>query len=348
MAVRLKDIAQDLGLSVVSVSKALRDHPDIAEETRRRVLKRVGELGYQPNLTARSLVTGQAWTIGLVVPDLLHPFFAGIAKVISSDIRAQGYGLLISSSDEDPDLERQEIERLLARQVDVIVLASTQSSAAGLRRMVEQKMPCVLFDRRLDGLDAHFVGNEDQEVGALATAHLIEQGCRRIAHIRGPEVSTAAGRLAGYRQALAAHGLEPLPGHVAPLGRSGDHRGERAGYEAAQRLLATPTPPDGIFCYNDPSAMGAMRAILDAGLRIPEDIAVIGCGNVSYSDFLRVPLSSIDQGGEAIGRRLAALVLDLADKKNGRRLSPTTDLVAARLVPRASTLRQPLVKDDTV
>jgi len=344
MPVRLKDIAQDLGLSTVSISKALRNHPDIAEETRERVLKRVDELGYKPNLVARSLVTGQSWTIGLIVPDLLHPFFAGIAKAISSDIRRHGYGLLIASSDEDPELELREIEQLLARRVDVIVLASSQTPADALHGIDLNKTPCILFDRRLDGVDAHFVGNDDAAVGALATMHLIEQGCRRIAHIRGPEVSTAAGRLEGYRTALASHGMEPLPGHVVSLGRSGDHHGEPAGFEAGRKLLATSPRPDGIFCYNDPSAMGLMRAVLEAGLRIPEDIAVIGCGNVSYSDFLRVPLSSVDQGGDAIGREVAALAVALASPP-GHQLKPRSEIVAPRLVPRASSLRLPLAKE---
>src|ERR1039457_5057430 len=128
MATRLKDIAQELGLSVVTVSKVLRDHPDIGDETRKRVLKRMQELNYQPNLTARALVTGRTWTLGLVVPDLLHPFFAEIAKAISVETRMRGYSLLISPSDEDPELEVQEIKLLLARRVDVIMIASAQWS----------------------------------------------------------------------------------------------------------------------------------------------------------------------------------------------------------------------------
>jgi len=340
MATRLKDIANDLGLSVVTISKVLRDHPDIGAETRRRVLKRMRELNYQPNLAARSLVTGQTWTLGLVVPDLLHPFFAEIAKAISTAIRKQGYSLLISSSDEDPDLEAQEIEQLLARRVDVIMVASAQSRVDSFRRIEEQKTPYILIDRRLEGLKANFVGVDDEAVGMLATTHLLEQGCRRIAHIRGPEVSTAIGRLEGYRRALAARNLTPLPQHVVSLGTSGDHRGERGGCEAAKRLLSSKPLPDGIFCFNDPSALGAMRAILDAGLRIPKDLAVVGCGNLSYSDFLRVSLSSIDQGSESIGKRVADLALKLAHKKGQSR--PKTELIAPRIVVRASSGRYPV------
>ena len=199
MPARLKDIANDLGLSVVTISKVLRNHPDIGEATRKRVLKRMKELDYQPNLAARSLITGQTWTIGLVVPDLLHPFFAQIAKLISAEVRKKGYSLFISSSDGDPDLERQEIKQLLARRVDVMLIASAQWTIETFRQIEQQKIPYILLDRQLAGLECNFVGVDDRAVGVLATSHLAEQGCKRIAHIRGPEVSTAIGRLDGYR-----------------------------------------------------------------------------------------------------------------------------------------------------
>lgn len=338
MAVRLKDIAQDLGLSIVTVSKVLRNHPDIGAATRKRVLERVKELNYQPNLTARSLVAGQTWTVGLVVPDLLHPFFAVIAKAISADIRRQGYSLFISSSDEDPELEIQEIQQLLARRVDVIMLASCLPSAQGLAVAGIRNTPCILIDRQLPGLDVDFVGSNDEQIGELATAHLIEQGCRRIAHICGPDVSTALGRLEGYKRALARRGLAPQPDHIAHVGDSGDHLGGEGGYKAAIRLLTASPRPDGIFCYNDPCATGAMRAVLEAGLRVPEDVALIGCGNIPYSDSLRVPLTSIDQGGEVIGRYAAAMALKLAAKKPIRRKA-NAELIPIQLVPRDSSRR---------
>ena len=337
MATRLKDIANDLGLSIATISKVLRDHPDIPGETRRRVLKRMRELNYQPNFAARSLVTGRTWTLGLIVPDLLHPFFAEIAKAISVETRTRGYSLLISSSDEDPELEVQEIKLLLARRVDVIMIASAQWSVDSFRMIEEHKTPYILIDRRFPGLDANFVGVDDEAVGSIATSHLIEQGCRRIAHIRGPEVSTAIGRLEGYRRVLASYNLTPLPGHIVSLGVSGDHRGEKGGYEAARKLLASEPRPDGVFCFNDPSALGAMRALLDLGLRIPEDVAVVGCGNLSYSDFLRVSLSSVDQGSESIGKSAADLALRLARKKEP--LRPKAELITPHMVVRASSQR---------
>jgi LacI family transcriptional regulator len=332
MPVRMKDIARDLGVSVVTVSKVLRHHSDIGEETRARVLQRMKELNYRPNLAARTLVTGRSLTMGLVVPDLVHPFFAEVAKGLSRALRTRGYSLLISSSEEDADLELQEIEQLLARRVDAMVVASARETDESLHIIDEQNTPYVLIDRQFAGLTANFVGVDDEAAGDLATTHLIETGCRRVAHIRGPEVSTAIGRLEGYRRALARHGIGQ---EQVIAGRSGDNAGDISGYEAMRQLLALGNLPDGVFCYNDPVAMGAMKALLEAGQRIPEDIAVIGCGNVHYAGLLRVPLSSVDQKSAAIGERAAKLALSLVESKTPAQ--PKTILLEPKLVVRAST-----------
>lgn len=338
MATTLKDIANDLGLSVITISKVLRNHPDISEGTRKRVLKRVKELNYQPNYAARALITGRTWSIGLVVPDLLHPFFASVAKAISREIQGKGYGLIISTSDEEPELEQREIQQLLARRVDVMIVASAQRSVEDLGQLANQKIPYILVDRSFPGFPSNFVGVDDRKIGAMATSHLIEQGCHRIAHIQGPEVSTGIGRREGYTEALTAHRMTPIAEHIVSIGTSGDHRGEEGGYEAARHLLSHPKRPDGIFCFNDPVALGAMRAILDAGLQIPEDVAVIGCGNLSYSDFLRVPLSTIDQGSSSIGKIAAEMALKLAHR--GTQALPRTELIQPHLVVRSSSLRR--------
>jgi LacI family transcriptional regulator len=335
----MKDIARDLGVSVVTVSKVLRNHEDISDETRQRVLKKVKELDYQPNLAARALATGRTLTIGLVVPDLVHPFFSEVAKGLSSALRSNGYGLLISSSEDDPKLEREEINQMLSRRVDALIIASTQWTVESFRRIEERKRPYVLVDRCFAGLPANFVGVDDEAVGILATEHLISVGCRRIAHIRGSEISTALGRLTGYRQALARHGIEAPADYVQTAGAS-DDAGDISGCDAMLRLLSLDPRPDGVFCFNDPTAMGSLKAILASGLRVPEDIAVIGCGNVGTDELLRVPLSSVDQNSADIGRQAAALALSLVQCK-GERPRPKTILLPPRVVARESTRRQP-------
>jgi LacI family transcriptional regulator len=337
MTIRMKDIAKDLGLSQATVSKVLREHPDIGEKTRQRVLERVKELDYQPNSLARSLVTGRSYLIGLVVPSLLHPFFAEIARALSSAIRGKGYSLIVSSSEEDPELEREEISRLLARRLDALIIASCGSTMEPFERMESKSQPYVLIDRELNGLGANFVGIDDEKAGWLATEHLIAIGRRRIAHIRGQDNSTGFGRFEGYRKALHHRGLPYSDDYVVRRNRV-DTETTRQGAEAMRLLLERDPKPDGVFCFNDPLAIGAMSTILEAGLRIPEDIALIGCGNLPNNDCLRVSLSSVDQHSQMIGQRAAELVLSLIGSKQMPRAR--TIILEPTLVVRSSTHRK--------
>jgi LacI family transcriptional regulator len=337
MPARMKDIARDLGVSVVTVSKVLRNHADISEETRERVRKRMQELNYRPNLAARTLVTGRTLSMGLVVPDLVHPFFAVVAAGISKVLRSRGYSLMITCSGEEPELEQQEIEQMLARRVDALLIASAQGTVESFRRIEEHKTRYVLIDRQFAGLCANFVGVDDEAVGLMATGHLLDAGCRTLAHIGGAGVSTSMGRREGFRKALARRGIAVVERYIIARER-GDNAVDVSGYDAMRKLLRLDPRPDGVFCHNDPAAMGAMKAILEAGLRIPGDVAVIGCGNVRYADSLRVPLTSVDQDCEGIGERAANLALSLLESKAPVR--PQTVLVEPKLVIRASSQRQ--------
>ncbi len=338
----MKDIARELGVSVVTVSKVIRKHADIGEETRQRVLKRVKELNYQPNPAARALVTGKTYTAGLIVPDLVHPFFAEVATGLANTLRRKSYSLLISSSQGDPELECQEIKRLLNRRLDALIIASTQWTVESFRRIEDQKVPYILIDRAFLGMPANFVGVDDVEVGRVATEHLIKVGCRRIAHVRGAAVSTAIGRLEGYNQVLSKHQLTPYQGYVL-TGRSADADSWSSGYEAMKKLLALNPPPDGVFCYNDPIAIGGIDAILEAGLRVPQDIAVVGCGNLHFDKSLRVPLSSVDQQSVAIGERAGKLVLSVIEAKTPPQ--PKSIMLEPNLIARESTRREPAAPD---
>src|SRR5690242_750413 len=334
MNLRMKDIARDLGVSVVTISKVLRNHPDVGDETRERVLARVKELDYRPNLAARSLVTGRTYLVGLVVPDLLHPFFAEIAKSLSEALRESGYYLIVSSSDEDPDLEEQEISQLLARRLDTLIVASCRSTVELFFRIEKQNTPYVLIDRILPGLSAHFVGVDDEAVGMLATKHLIDIGCKRIAHIRGPEISPGIRRLEGYKQALAHAGMKVNEDYIIPE-LKGDVETKRRGAEAMAQLLSCKPRPDAVFCFNDPLAMSAMSHALDTGVRIPEDLAIIGCGNLHYDDSLRVPLSSIDQHSRTLGAEAARITLAILSAKI--KPKPESVVLQPQLVVRRST-----------
>jgi len=337
MSVRMKDIARDLGVSTVTISKVLRNHPDVGEETRQRVLARVKDLDYRPNLAARGLVTGRTYLVGLIVPDLLHPFFAEIAASLSDTLRKDNYYLVLSSSEEDPDLEEQEISQFLARRLDAMIIASCRSTVEVFLRIDRQDTPYVLIDRSFPGLLSNFVGADDFAVGMLATQHLVDVGCQRIAHIRGPETSPGIQRLEGYKRALRINGKKVINEHVI-FEPKGDVGSIQRGAEAMRQLLSCKRVPDGVFCFNDPMAMGAVNEAVNQGLKIPEDIAIIGCGNLHYDDSLRVPLSSIDQHSRQIGSEAARLVLEALKSKVVPK--PEVILLPPELVVRASTQRK--------
>jgi len=191
MPVRMKDIARDLGVSVVTVSKVLRGNADVGEATRKRVLKRMKELNYQPNIMARGLATGRTYTVGLVVPDLVHPFFAEFAKSLGGALRESHRALILASSEEDPAIEQQEIRTLLNRGVDVLMIASCQANLRNFYELGQNQTPYILFDRNFPHLAANFIGSDDVAVGRMATEHLMEIGRTRIAHIGGSVVLQA-------------------------------------------------------------------------------------------------------------------------------------------------------------
>lgn len=336
MAIRLKDIARDLGVSTVTVSKVLRGNSDISEKTRQRVLKRMKEVNYQPNMLARGLASGKTYTVGLVVPDLVHPFFAEFAKSLAGVLRKSDRALLMASSEEDPEMEQQEIRTLLARGVDVLLIASCQQKLMNFYELGDERTPFLLIDRNFPYLSAHFVGSDDYQAGRMATEHLISLGKKHIAHIGGHTMSPSLERMRGYRDALTAAKMESNDKYIVTLERF-EESGDTAGHDAMKKLLKLKPRPDAVFCYNDMTAIGAMEAAQEAGLRIPEDIAFIGCGNLRYARYLKIPLSSIDQHSEKLGKKAGDLALELANKGD---LPPQSLLLEPKLVVRQSSLAQ--------
>jgi len=334
MAVRLKDIARELGISTVTVSKVLRGNHDVGPQTRERVLKRMRELNYQPNMLARGLASGRTYTVGLVVPDLVHPFFAEFARSLGGHLRENHRVLILASSEDDPQIEMQEIRTLLNRGVDVLIIASCQTNLRNFYQLGDNHTPYLLFDRNFPHLVANFLGSDDLQVGRMATEHLLGLGRRRIAHLGGKGTSTSFERLRGYKQALQEAGV-PYDESLVLGCEKVEESGDVIAAQIMTELLGRTVLPDAVFCYNDLTAIGAIDAILNAGLRVPEDVAVIGCGNMRYAKYLRVPLSSVDHHTEDLGRRAAELTLELS-------LNPDqnckTILTPPSLVARESTV----------
>jgi LacI family transcriptional regulator, galactose operon repressor len=311
----MKRIAGELGVSITTVSKVLNNRDDIGHATRARVLAKVAELGYQPNAVARSLTLRRTHTLGIVIPDLMHSFFVEIVAGLEATASARGYGLLLCSSNEDPAKERQELDMLRQRQVDGIVLGSANASGNTdlLRQLTSLGIGLVMIDRDdHPDVPCDRVLTDDLEVGRLATAHLIDQGRRAIAHITGTQVVHAKRRTDGYRAALKNAGVKAKAEWIVRGGFK-----EVDGYRGMKKLLAMTPRVDAVFAANDPSAIGAMKAVWDAGLRVPDDIAVVGAGDIALGDLLRVPLTTISWSREEQGRTAAQLILDRIDAEPG-------------------------------
>ena len=308
----MKRIAGELGVSITTVSKVLNNHDDISPATRARVMAKVEELGYRPNAVARSLTLRRTHTLGMVIPDLLHSFFAEILSGIELVASERGYGLLLCSSAENPAKERSELQLLHGRQVDGIILAPSHGSGNGeiLRELLSQGIGVVMIDRDdYPNIPCHRVLTDDEQVGVLATEHLLASGRRAIAHLAGPRLVHAKRREKGWKDTLRAAGIRIPSDWIVPSGFMASD-----GYRSMKRALSLRPRIDAVFCANDPSAIGAMKAVWEAGLRVPDDIAIVGAGDVIYGELLKVPLTTVSWSRVELGREAAELLLNAAER----------------------------------
>ena len=314
MPVTLEDIARALNVSKMTVSRAINVHPEISRQTRARILAMAQKMKYRPNQFARALTTNHSYLIGIVVPDLMHSYFAEICRGVETHARPAGYQNLICSTDEEARKEKDEIEALLSRTDGLIVASALPASEAKFyKRLLSEGANIVLIDRLLDGLRCSAVTTDDIKVGLLATEHLIKLGHRKIGHLRGPDVSTSLKRLQGYQQAMKKAGLKPV---IRDCGFT-----ESDGYDAMKKWIAAGDLPEAIFASNDPAAIGAMSAMSEAGLSVPGDVALVGAGSIHYGDMLRVPLTTVSWSKSEMGQAAANLLLELIDgKKKARRV----------------------------
>ncbi|CAN5550311.1 substrate-binding domain-containing protein [soil metagenome] len=336
MTVRMKDIATDLNLSKMTISKVLRGQMDVSAKTKERVLQRMKELNYRPNISARSLRTGQTLSIGLIVPSLADPIYTNMARSVVKHLRLANYSVLLSSAEYEPDLERREIEQQLSRQVDALILASVQKSdeLVELTRTIQTPLVHLYAGSAL--FKSNAVDLHEEEIGHLAASHLVRVGCRRIANVRGPENGASDLRYKGFRAALLEVGQRVRPEWMTTPDAVPQEDYER-GVLAAERFLKGKVQPDGIVCHTDLIALGVMDRLTDAGRNIPNEIAVIGCGNDPKLCEMRIPLSSVDFSLGEIGEQTAKLVLKLLASTGPSKVKSVE--VSPTLVVRASTSR---------
>ena len=326
MPVTLEDIARALKVSKMTVSRAINNHPEISAETRARILAVAQKMNYRPNQFARALTTNRSFLIGIVVPDLMHSYFSEICRGVELHARPAGYQNLICSTDEESRKEMDEIEALLSRTDGLIVASAlSESEAKFYRQLIKDGARIVLIDRLLDGVKCSSVITDDIQVGVLATQHLIKLGHKKVGYLRGTNASTSLNRFFGYQQAITDAGMSLDNNLVRDCGFT-----ESDGYVAMKQWIADGGVPSAIFAANDPAAIGAMSALHEAGLMVPDDVAIVGAGRIHYGDMLRVPLSTVSWSTLEMGQGAAELLLEsIRDKSkpNARQIIVKPELV---------------------
>ncbi len=309
--VTIKDIARELGVSPSTVSRALSGHPDISKATIERVTRLADKYNYQPNSIALSLRSSRTQTIGVIIPEIAHSFFATIISGIEDEAAKHGYTVMLCHTNETYSRELLHTKSLLSHRVDglLVGVAKSTQNFDHFKPFTDKDLPLVFFDREPHGVEASCIVVDDEEGACLAVSHLIQQGCSKIVHLAGPTgVSTTDGRLRGYYKALDTYGIEKDDSLVMHC--EGGIDIDEAEQITQQKLIDRKVDFDGIFANNDATAIGAMRALKTAGVKIPVEVAIIGFSDWQIASLVDPPLSSVVQPGYEMGQRAAALFFE--------------------------------------
>jgi DNA-binding LacI/PurR family transcriptional regulator len=321
------DIARVVGVTQTTVANALAGRGNVSEATRKRILQCAQDMGYRPNVLARGLAKGKTFTLGFLLPTIANPFYPEIAEEIERIAHAHDYQLLLCNTHQDYALGRQNLERLVSRWVDGIIVMGSSMDLADLARQFQQGLPTVLCNwqenEAADGIPQ--VRVDFFHAGELAAQHLLSLGHRQIAVIVDEPDQTA--RLEGCRVALQEAGI-PLPGEMIQQGYST----LESGHVAAKKILASPSLPTAIFATNDLMAIGALEAVREAGLRVPEDISIIGLDDIMMSAHISPSLTTIAIPKHQLAKEATELLLRQIEKKS--------DQISSLLIPPSLLVRR--------
>ncbi|WP_372773262.1 LacI family DNA-binding transcriptional regulator [Mangrovibacterium sp.] len=332
--ITIKDIARLLGISPSTVSRALKDHPDISVETKKAVNDLAAQLKYQPNAIALSLKQSRTNTIGVIIPEIVHHFFSSVISGIEDVAYDAGFTVMICQSNERYDREVANANMLVAHRVDGVLVSIAKESTKfdHLNMMREKGIPLVFFDRIVPGMEADQVIIDDEEAAYKATRHLIENGRKRIAHFSGPgHLMIGRNRQLGYLRAINEAGL---PVHPELIIQADNY--EKA-VVAVRQLADRGNLPDGLFATNDLTAVGAMQALQKLGVKIPDQISIIGFSDGRLSGITNPTLSSVDQHGYEMGTIATEILLQRILNSDDN-YTPVTRVLEGELVIRESSI----------
>ena len=303
----LKDLVRDTGVSKSTISRVFNNPEKVKSSTLKKVRAKAEEMGYQPSRVARRLQAGRgkAKVIGLIIPDISNPFYAGITRGIEDVALSSGYALIFNNSDEDPDRQRQCVDALRMERVDGMILPPVEEKDEYIRELILKGLTVVCVDRVIQDVQVDTVLSDNKKGAYRAVSHLLKLGHKRVAHIGGiPEISTSKERLAGYKKAHRDFGVTIDPELIL----EGDSRQVTA-ERLMGKFLSMKNPPTAVFTGNNLTTLGAYAACNKHGVRIPDDIALVGYDEVPWADALNPPPTVIDQSTYEIGRRAAEVLI---------------------------------------
>ncbi len=337
MAVTIKDIARQAGVSHATVSRALHGSPLISGDTSKRVRQIAAELGYQPSVAARSLKTNRSQALGVIVTHMADPFFSEVLQGIDEVAQQGGYSLFIAASQHSLARERAIVRTMREHRVDGIIICSTPFSAEQSELLLSSKTPLVVINNQSAEDYRYSIYHDDLDGSQQVTQHLLDLGHKRIAYL-GSALSgrTNDQRLAGYKERMQAAGLSIPEGFIhAVHGNDPD-----IGRAAVEHFLVLPERPTAIFCFNDMLATGVLVGLRLAGVRVPQDCSVAGFDNITFSAYTNPPLTTFDQPKHEIGTQAARLLLELIGPE-GQAHMQTIQALRGQLLVRESTMRFP-------
>jgi len=327
----MKDVAELAGVSASTVSHVLNGTRKVSEDTRERVRLAIEELGYEPNLLAKSLKVSRTFTIGLLISDIQNPFFTSVIRGAEDVALSRGYHLFLCNTDEDPSREDEYVRELSKKRVDGLIVASSASRRNHTLQLRLEDVPFVFMDREVEGIEADTVSVDNRLGMRLIAEHLTQLGHERVGMVSGPlEKSSGHERYHGLRDALADLGL---PLHDS-LVRFGDFR-VSGGREAAEELLRLPEPPTALVVSNNQMTLGALLAVRELGLRVPDEVSVVSFDDMEWAPLANPPLTALAQPTYEMGATAARMLLDKIEKKATG--SPSKLFMEPELMVRGST-----------
>lgn len=334
--ITIKDIAKALGISPSTVSRALKDHPDISSKTRKAVKELAEQMNYEPNAIALSLRNKSSKTIGVIIPEIAHYFFSSVISGIEEIATEEGFTVIICQSNEDYEKERNIVHTLMSKRVDgiLISISKTTTKYDHFQELQKSNIPIVFYDRVLNLPKSDRVIVDDYTGAYKAVEHLIRMGCRRIAHLAtSQELQIGRNRKNGYIQALKDNQIE-IDEEIILRCDTDKHAKKCIPY-----LLSLQKKVDGIFAVNDLTAITAMSIIKRSGYNIPDDIAIVGFSNSLYSSMTDPPLTTIEQQGFEVGHRATRMLFDRI--KDEEIFDTRVEQIKTDLIVRGSSLRDP-------